>query len=324
MKKAFTAALALGVMAAMQAAAQPAPEYPAKPVRVIVSFPPGSTPDVTARTIAPVLHQALGQPFIVENRSGKAGNIGADAAAKAAPDGHTLLVSTNGPVAINHLLYKDLPYDPMHDLAPVTLLVRAPQILVAGNAVPARDLGALIAYAKANPGKMSYGSVGHGSASHLVMEDLKLKAGIEAAHVPYRGIPAAVSDLVDGEIQMMFAIASGVLPQIEAGKLKALAVTAEKRWPAAPDIPTLGELGLGGTESYAWIGLLAPAKTPREAIARLNAATINALLLPEPRIVLEKQGFEIVAEGPEAFEQYRRSEARRWAEVIERTGAKAE
>jgi tripartite-type tricarboxylate transporter receptor subunit TctC len=326
MKNALTAAAAWAfvVMAAMPGAAQQQQEYPAKPVRVIVSFPPGSTPDIVARTIAPVLHQALGQPFIVENRSGAAGNAGADAVAKATPDGHTLLVSTNGPVAINHLLYQHLPYDPMRDLAPITLLVRAPQILVAGAEVPARDFPSFIAYAKANPGKISYGSVGNGSASHLAMEDLKLKTGIDVVHVPYRGFPAAVTDLVGGEIQTMFVIASGVLAQIEAGKVKALAIAAEKRWPAAPGIPTLGELGLAGAESYAWIGLLAPAKTPPEVIARLNAAAGKALLLPEPRAALEKQGFEIVASSTETFDEHRRAEAARWGGVIQRMGIKAE
>jgi tripartite-type tricarboxylate transporter receptor subunit TctC len=323
MKRGFTAVLcALATLAAVPAAAQQS--YPDKPVRVVVSFPPGSTPDIAARTIAPALHQTLGQPFIVENRSGAAGNIGADAVAKAPPDGYTLLVSTNGPVAINHLLYGDIPYDPMKDLAPITLLVRAPQILVIGNEVPATDFKSFLAYAKTNPGKMSYGSVGNGSASHLTMEDLRLKAGIDIVHVPYRGFPAAVTDLVGGQIQTMFAIASGVLPQIEAGKMKGIAITAEKRWPAASSLPTLGELGYPGAESYAWIGLLAPAKTPPEILERLSAATVKALAAPEQRQGLEKQGFEVVGGSPEAFDKYRRAEAARWGEVIKRTGAKVE
>jgi tripartite-type tricarboxylate transporter receptor subunit TctC len=323
MKRGFTAVFcALAIFAAAPASAQQ--DYPMKPVRVIVSFPPGSTPDIAARTIAPELHQSLGQPFVVENRSGAAGNIGADAVAKAAPDGYTLLVSTNGPVAINQLLYGDIPYDPMKDLAPIALLVRAPQILVVGNEVPATDFKSFLAYAKANPGKMSYGSVGNGSASHLTMEDLKRKTGIDIVHVPYRGFPAAVTDLVGGQIQTMFAIASGVLPQIEAGKMKGIAITAEKRWPTAPNVPTLGELGYPGAESYAWIGLLAPAKTPPEIIARLNTATLKALAAPKQRQGLEKQGFEVVGGSAAAFDEYRHAEAARWGDVIKRTGAKVE
>jgi tripartite-type tricarboxylate transporter receptor subunit TctC len=244
--------------------------------------------------------------------------------AKAAPDGYTLLVSTNGPVAINQLLYPDLPYDPMKDLAPIALLLRAPQILVIGNEVPAAEFNSFLAYAKANPGKMSYGSVGNGSASHLTMEDLAFKTGIDIVHVPYRGFPAAVTDLVGGRIQTMFAIASGVLPQIEAGKMKAIAITAEKRWPAAPAVPTLGELGYPGAESYAWIGFLAPAKTPHRVIERLGAATLKALAAPEQRESLEKQGFEVVGGNAETFDQYRRAEAMRWGAVIKRTGVKIE
>jgi tripartite-type tricarboxylate transporter receptor subunit TctC len=323
MKLGLTTVLcALAALAAAPALGQQG--YPTKPVRVIVSFPPGSTPDIAARTLAPALHQALGQPFVVENRSGAAGNIGADAVAKAAPDGYTLLVSTNGPVAINQLLYSELPYDPMKDLAPIALLVRAPQILVVGTAVPATDFKSFLAYAKANPGKMSYGSVGNGSASHLTMESLKHHAGIDIVHVPYRGFPAAVTDLVGGRIQTMFAIASGVLPQIEAGKMKPIAITSEKRWPGAPDIPTVGELGYSGAESYAWIGLLAPAKTPPDVIATLNAATVKALAAPAQREGLEKQGFEVVGGSAEAFDQYRHAEAARWGGVIKRTGAKVE
>jgi tripartite-type tricarboxylate transporter receptor subunit TctC len=323
MNRIFAAFLcALASLAAVPASAQQ--DYPNKAARIIVSFPPGSTPDIAARTIAPALHQLLGQPFVVDNRSGAAGNIGGDTVAKAAPDGYTLLVSTNGPVAINQLLYSEMPYDPMKDLAPVSLLVRAPQVLVIGRDVPASDFKGFVEYARKHPAKMSYGSVGNGSASHLTMEDLKLKAQIDLVHVPYRGFPGAVTDLVGGQIQTMFAIASGVLPQIESGNMKGIAITSEKRWPAAPTIPTLGELGYPNSESYAWIGLLAPAKTPPDIIARLHAATVKALGMSEQHTALEKQGFEVVGSTPEAFETYRQAEAARWGEVIRRTGAKAE
>lgn len=323
MKNAIAALLcALALLAAPPAAAQR--DYPAKPVRVIASFPSGSIPDIAARTIAPALHQALGQPFIIENRTGAAGNTGAEAVAKAAPDGHTLLVSTNGPAAIDQLLYTDLPYDPMRDLAPVALLVRAPQILVVGSAFPAHDFKSFIGHAKSNPGKISYGSVGGGSVGHLAMEDLKAKSGIEIVHAPYRDFRTAVDDLLAGRIQAMFAMGNSVLPHLESGKMKGLAITTAKRWPAAPDLPTLAELGYPGAESYVWIGLLAPARTPAPIIERLNEAAETALAAPEQRKALEKQGFEIVGGSAEAFDRDRRAEAARWAEVVKRTGAKAE
>ncbi|MBX6366961.1 MAG: tripartite tricarboxylate transporter substrate binding protein [Rhodospirillales bacterium] len=322
MKNAFAALLvALALLAAPPAAAQR--DYPTKPVRVIVSFPSGSMPDIAARTIAPALHQALGQPFIIENRSGAARNTGAEAVAKAPPDGHTLLVSTNGPIAIDQLLHTDLPYDPMRDLAPVVLLVRAPQILVVGNAFPADDFKSFIGHAKRNPGKISYGSVG-GSVGHLAMEDLKAKFGVEIVHVPYRDFRTAVDDLLAGRIQAMFAMGNSVLPQLESGKMKGLAITSAERWPAAPNLPTLAELGYAGAESYVWIGLLAPARTPAPIIERLNEAAEAALAAPEQRKALEKQGFEIVGGSAEAFDRHRRAEAKHWAEVIKRTGAKAE
>lgn len=322
MKNAFAALLfALALLAAPPAAAQR--DYPAKPVRVIASFPSGSIPDIAARTIASALHQAFGQPFIIENRTGAAGNTGAEAVAKAAPDGHTLLVSTNGPTAINQLLYSDLPYDPMRDLAPVALLVRVPQILVVGKAFPADDFKSFIGHAKRHPGKISYGSAA-GSVGHLAMEDLKAKSGIEIVHVPYRDFRTAVDDLLVGRIQTMFAMGNSVLPHLESGKMKGLAITAENRWPAVPNLPTLAELGYPSAQSYVWIGLLAPARTPALIIERLNEAAEAALAAPDQRKALEKQGFEIVGGSAEAFDRRRRAEAARWAEVVKRTGAKAE
>jgi tripartite-type tricarboxylate transporter receptor subunit TctC len=301
-----------------------AQDYPNKPVKVVVSFPPGTTPDITARTVTPYLSQLLGQPFVIDNRSGAGGNIGADAVAKSPPDGYTLLVSTNGPVAINQALYKEMPYDVMNDLAPISLLVTAPQILVVGNELPVKSVKEFVDYARGNPGKMSYGTTGNGSASHLTMEDLKLREKIDIVHVPYRGFPQAVGDLVGGQIQTMFAIAAGVLPQVSGGKMRGIAITSSKRSAAAPDLPTMVELGYEGFESYAWIGLLAPAKTPPEIIAKLSEATMKTLRMPEAREALQKQGYDVVGGTAAEFDAFRRAEAAKWGEVIKRTGAKAD
>jgi tripartite-type tricarboxylate transporter receptor subunit TctC len=213
--------------------------YPSKPVRVIIPYPPGSTPDIVGRTASSKLQEALGQPFVVENRTGAGGNIGAEAVAKAPADGYTLLVGINGPAAINKFLYKNLAYDSDKDLAPVSLLASAPQMLVITPSVEATDFKSFIGYLKKNPGKLSYGSVGGGSASHLTMELLKNDAGVFVVHIPYRGFPPAVTDLLSGNIQTMFAIIPAVLPQVKAGKLKALAVTGLKRSAMAPDVPSV-------------------------------------------------------------------------------------
>jgi tripartite-type tricarboxylate transporter receptor subunit TctC len=321
MRRRFVLALAAALAAASFAQAQ---DYPNKPVKVVVSFPAGTTPDLTARTVTPFLSQLLGQPIVIDNRSGAGGNIGADVVAKSPPDGYTLLVSTNGPVAINQALYKDMPYDAMNDLAPISLLVTAPQILVVGNDVPVKGVKDFVDYARQNPGKMSYGTTGNGSASHLTMEDLKLREKLDIVHVPYRGFPQAVGDLTTGQIQTMFAIAAGVLPHISAGRMKGIAITSAKRSAAAPDTPTMVELGYQGFESYAWIGLLAPAKTPPEILAKLSEATMKALKTPEAREALQKQGYDVVGGTAAEFDAFRRAEAKKWGEVIERTGAKAD
>ena len=298
--------------------------WPTKPVRVIVPFPPGSTPDLVTRLVTPGLSESFGQPFVVDNRSGAAGNIGTDAVAKARPDGYTLLIGSNGPIAVNQALYDNLPYDPARDLAPITLLVRAPQIFAIHPDVPARDFAQFVAYAKANPGKLSYGSVGSGSASHLTMEELKFRAGLDIVHVPYRGFPPAMTDLIAGQIQATCAIAAAVTPYIQDGKLRGLAITTARRSTVAPDLPSVAELGLPALESYAWQGLLAPAGTPREVIARLNAETVKQLRRPAVHDALARQGYEVIGDTPDAFAAFIRAETVRWTDVIRRTGAKAE
>jgi len=295
--------------------------YPAKPVRVVIPYPAGSTPDIVGRTLSDRLQKALGQPFIVDNHTGAAGNIGAEAVAKAAPDGYTLLVAINGPVAVNKHLYKNMGYDPEKDLVPVSLLASAPQMLVTTPAVPADSFKAFIDFAKRNPGKLSYGSVGGGSASHLTMELLKSEAGVFIVHIPYRGFPPAVTDMLAGNIDCMFAIIPAVLPHVKAGKMKALAVTALKRSALAPEVPSVAELGYPQLESLAWIGLLAPAGTPKQIIGALSAETVQGLLAADTRELLGKQGFDVVASSPEEFSRWISAESSKWARVIRASGA---
>jgi tripartite-type tricarboxylate transporter receptor subunit TctC len=295
--------------------------YPSKPVKVVVPYPAGSTPDIVGRTVSERLQKALGQPFVVENRTGAAGNIGADAVAKSAPDGYTLLVAINGPVAVNKHLYKNLPYDPERDLLPISLLASAPQMLVVTPSVPADSFNAFVDYARRNPGRLSYGSVGSGSASHLTMELMKSEAGLFLVHIPYRGFPPALTDMLSGNIETMFAIIPAVLPQIRAGKIKALAVTSLKRSDLAPEVPSVAELGYPQLESLAWIGLLAPAGTPREIVARLSAETVKGMRTAETRDMLGKQGFDVVANSPEEFSRWIRAESEKWSKVIRTSGA---
>jgi tripartite-type tricarboxylate transporter receptor subunit TctC len=307
-------ALAAPLMAFAQA-------YPSKPVRVVVTFPPGSTPDIVGRALASRLQEAMGQPFVVENRAGAGGNIGADAVAKAAPDGYTLLVSTNGVYSINKSLYKSMPYDPDKDLVPVSLLATAPQMLVVNPSLGVRSFKEFLEHVRRNPGKLSYGSVGAGSASHLTMELLKNDAGVFIVHIPYKGFPPAVTDMLGGSIHTMFAIVPGVLPHVKAGKMTGLAVTALKRSELAPEVPSVGELGYPQLESLAWIGLGLPAGTPQEVLSRLSAETMRGMRAPEVRNLLGKQGFDVVAGSPQEFSRWIRAEAEKWRRVIKASGA---
>lgn len=312
--------LAIGALSLLSSLAFAQP-YPAKAVKVVIPYPPGSTPDIVGRTLSDRLQKSFGQPFVVENRTGAGGNIGTDAVAKAAADGYTLLVAVNGPLAINKYLYKNLPYDPQKDLLPISLLASAPQMLVITGAVPAESFKGFIDFAKRNPGKLSFGSVGGGSASHLTMELLKAEAGIYLVHIPYRGFPPAVTDMLAGNIDCMFAIIPAVLPQVRAGKMKALAVTALKRSALAPEVPSVAELGYPQLESLAWIGLLAPAGTPREVVTQVSAETIRGMQAPETRALLGKQGFDVVASSPEDFSRWIRAESAKWARVVRASGA---
>jgi len=298
--------------------------YPAKPVRMIVTFPPGSTPDIVGRALASRLQEAMGQPFVVENRSGAGGNVGADVVAKSAPDGYTLLVSTTGVFAINKALYRTMPFDPDRDLAPLSLLATAPQMLVVQPSLGLKDFKGFVEYAKRNPGKLSYGSVGSGSASHLTMELLKSDAGADLVHVPYKGFPPAVTDLLSGNIHTMFAIIPGVLPHVKAGKMTGLAVTALKRSALVPDVPSVAELGYPQLESLAWIGLAAPAGLSTDVVDRITSEAARGMRAPEVRELLGRQGFDVVAGSPQEFSRWIQAESAKWTRVIRASGATAD
>ncbi len=318
----FPAALAAACFAIpMLASAQ---AFPSKTVRIVVPYPGGSTPDIVARALATKLPASLGQPFIVENKPGAGGNIGAAEVAKAAPDGHTLLVAVNGPVAVNKHLYKEMPYDSDKDLLPISLLASSPQMLAVTPSVGATTFGDFLKAARQKPGRFSYGSVGSGSASHLTMELLKNDARVFIVHIPYRGFPPAVTDMLAGNIDAIFAIIPAVLPHVRAGKLHALAVTAMKRSNLAPEVPSVAELGYPQLESLAWIGLLAPAGTPPATVTRLHAEAVKAMRAPETQESLGKQGFDVVAGSPGEFAGWIRAESAKWAKVIRASGATAD
>jgi len=301
-----------------------AQDYPSRPVRVIVPFAAGGPADVYGRFIAQRLQAALGQPFVVENKPGAGGNIGADAVAKSAADGQTLLVAVNGPVAVNKYLYKEMPFDPDRDLLPISLLASSPQMLAVIPSLGAATFADFIKLARQKPGRLSYASVGSGSASHLTMELLKSDAKVFIVHIPYRGFPPAVTDMLAGNIDSIFAIIPAVLPHVRAGKLNALAVTATKRNAMAPDIPSVAELGYPQLESLAWIGLLAPAGTPPAIVSRLSTETLRAMQATDTRDSLGKQGFDVVASTPADFAGWIRSESSKWSRVIRVSGATAD
>jgi tripartite-type tricarboxylate transporter receptor subunit TctC len=315
-------AFALAALPLVQSAA--ADDWaPTRPVHIVVPLP-GSTVDALARIVQPELSKALGQPVIVDDKGGAGGNIGADYVAKSAPDGHTLLVGFNGPLVVNQNLFSHLPYDPVKDLAPITLAVTSPQFLVVNPGVPANSVAEFVALAKAQPGKLSYASVSVGSASHLTMEMLKSAAKVDIVHVPYKGSQPAVVDVLGGQVQAGFFVPGNVLQFVQQGKLRAIASTGEKRFPATPDVPTMIEQGFPDFVALSWIGFLAPAGTPRAIIDRYHRELVRIVQSPEVRSKLENMQFEVVAGSPEQFTQWMQSEIPRWGKVIKETGAKAD
>jgi tripartite-type tricarboxylate transporter receptor subunit TctC len=313
----------LGLLAIVAAAvpAFAADWAPTKVVRIVVPIV-GGTNDVLARLVAPELEKALGQPVIVENKGGAGGTIGANEVAKAAPDGQTLLVGYNGPITINVTLFSKLPYDPVKDLAPVTLAVMSPQFLVVNPNVPVKDVAEYVARARTT--KMSYASVSVGSVSHLTMEMLKSAAHVDITHVPYKGSAPAVSDLLGGHVDAAFLVPGNVSSLITGGQLRAIASTGPKRFASAPDVLTMIEQGYPGFVAVSWIGFLLPGGTPRPIIDRYNREIVRILNLPEIKAKLQGMEFEVVAGSPEQFEQWIHDDIPRWGKVIKDTGAKAD
>ncbi|MDB5926521.1 MAG: hypothetical protein JWN13_5457 [Betaproteobacteria bacterium] len=309
MAAATLAAAAHGVAFAAQA-------YPTRPIRIVVAYTPAGATDILARVIGQKMNEAWGQPVIIENRPGANGNIGTEYAAKAAPDGHTFLMTTAGPHGINPSLYRKLGYDAVKDFTAVSLVALVPNILVVNNALPAKSVKELIAYAKANPGKLSYGSPGAGSTAHLSMELFKSMTGTNLVHVPYKGSAGVLTDVMGGQIAATMDNMPAYLPQVKAGKIRALAVTPNKRSPAAPDIPTVAEAGVPGYNSSAWFGLVAPAATPKDVVSKLSAETARILQLPDVKSRLSELGAEPIGGTPEQFSAHIKAEIEKWAKVI--------
>ena len=310
-------------MLAWSGAADKGVTYPTKPARLIVPLTAGGPTDILARIIATPLTDALGQPVIVDNRPGAGGNIGAEIAAKAPPDGYTLFMGTSGPLAINSTLYPKLPYDPIRDFAPIILAASAPFVVIVNLAVPVSSMKDLIALAKAKPGQLNYGSV-PGSASHLSTELFKMTAGVNIVHIPYKGAAPATTDVMAGQIQLSFASTPGSIPVVKAGKVKALAVTSAKRISKLPDVPTLAEAALPGYEASVWYGVVAPARTPQEIVRRLNKEITRIVAEPTHRDRMLAGDFEPTTSTPEQFAQFIKSETAKWGKVVRASGAKGE
>ncbi|HUA52640.1 MAG TPA: tripartite tricarboxylate transporter substrate binding protein [Candidatus Sulfotelmatobacter sp.] len=296
-----------------------AQSYPSRAIRIVVAFPPGGTVDILGRMLAAKLHDAWGQAVTTDNRPGAGGNVGAELVAKAEPDGYTLLVTASPPLSTNVSLYRDLPFDPVKDFAPISLLAEVPnliQINPANPRTPVQSLAELIAVAKAHPGQLNFASQGNGTTSHLAAELLKLRAGIDVIHVPYKGTMPALNDLLAGNVDFMFDNLVSSLPFVRAGKLRALAVGSAARSPALPDVPTLIESGFPGFESTAWFAIVAPAHTPPDIVARLNQEIVAGLRDPAVAARLADLGATTVASSPETLEAKIHDEIARWAVVI--------
>ena len=320
----LTRATTFVAIAAFAALAHAQASYPSKPIRLVVPFPAGGTTDILARAVAQRLTETMGQPVVVDNRAGAGGNIGADMVAKAPPDGYTLLMGTVGTHAINASLYAKMPYDHVRDFAPVILVAGVPNVLVVNPALPVNSVQELIAYGKANPGKLNFASSGNGTSIHLAAELFKTMTGVQMAHVPYKGSAPALVDLAGGQVQLMFDNLPSSLALIKAGKLKALAVTSAQRSAALPDVPTVAESGLAGFEASSWFGLLAPAGTPKDIIAKLNGEVTKWLATPEAKEKLAAQGAIPAGRSPDDFMRHIAAETVKWQKVVKDSGAKVD
>lgn len=301
-----------------------AQSYPAKPIRFVVPFPVGGIADVFARVIGQKFNDAWGQPVVVENRTGAGGNIAAELVAKSPPDGYTLVMGSIGTHSVNVSLFRKLPYNPVRDFAPVALVMEADGLLVVHPSVPVKTVKELIALARARPGQLTYASAGNGTASHLAGELFKMMAKVDMVHVPYKGNVPAITDLLGGQTSLLFATMPTVLPQVQAGRLRALAVTGPVRSPAAPELPSIAEAALPGYEVTNWIGIFAPAATPRDIVSKLNGETIRIMRAPEIQSRLLNEGAKSAAKTPEEFGAYVRAEIAKWAKVIQQAGIRVD
>lgn len=316
--------LALALVAALVCASVAhAQAWPSKPIRYIVPFPPGGATDILARSMADKLGPALGQPVLVENRAGAAGNLGTELVARAAPDGYTMLMVTVAQ-SISQTLYAKLGYNLLRDLAPVILVARVPNVMEVHPSVPAHTVKEFIDYAKANPGKINFASSGSGTSIHMSGELFKLLTGVDMVHVPYKGSALALTDLIGGQVSVMFDNLPPSMPHIKSGKLRALAVTTTTRYPALPDLPTMVEAGVPGYESSSWFGIMVPAGTPKEVVARLNAEAQRIMALPDVRGRFDQQGAIASPGTPEDFDKFIRAEIEKWGKVVKASGAKVD
>ena len=318
------AALVLGAGCAVLACVAAAQPWPAKPIKWVVPFAAGGTTDILARTIGEKLSASLGQPVIVENKPGAGGAVGAEFTAKAPADGYTIMGGTISTHAINASLYKALPYDPVKDFAPITMIARVPNMLVINPDVPAKSVPELIALMKANPRKYTFASSGNGTSQHLSGELFKSTAGVDMQHIPYKGSPPALQDVVGGQVTMTFDNITTAWPLAKAGQLRALAVTTAKRSPIAPDVPTLAEAGLAGYEIGSWQGVFAPAGTPPDIVRRLNAEIVKIINTPDVREKLIGLGAEPVGNTQEEFGAFVKAEVVKWAGVVKQSGARVD
>jgi tripartite-type tricarboxylate transporter receptor subunit TctC len=314
---AFIAGLALSLTAAAQA-------YPSKPIRLICPFPPGGAVDIASRATANELTKILHQSVVVENKPGAGGNLGGAEAARSAPDGYTIFMTTSGIQAINPALYAKMPFDPNKDLAPVAPLVSLNNVLVVHPSVPAKSVKDIIELAKKQPGKWTYASSGNGTSIHMSGAMFTQLTGTDILHIPYKGSAPAVTDLLAGQVNMMFDNIPSSLPHIKAGKLRALATTGAKRDPALPDLPTIAEAGVPGYESGVWFGLTVPAGTPKEVIAKLNAAAVQATKQPEFEKRMKELGYNIIPGSPEDMARMNQAELKRWTPIVKASGAKVD
>jgi tripartite-type tricarboxylate transporter receptor subunit TctC len=308
---------------AMQSGAH-AQQFPTKPVRIVAPFAAGSTIDIIGRIISPRLHEALGQPVIVENRPGAGGMIGVDYVAKSVPDGHTLVIGALGPLAMNPALYPKTPFDPVKDFAAVSLLATGPVVIAVHPSIPAHDIKELVEFARKRPGQLNFGSPGVGSSPHLTGELFKLITKTNIVHVPYKGNAEAITDLIGGQLSMVFTGVPPVVPLAKAGKVRLLATTGKERMANLPDVPTIKEAGITGADVLIWYGVVAPAGTPKDVIVRLNREIVKAMNTPDVRDKFAQQGVDPAASTPEEFAEFIRTEVARWGKVIRTAGIKLE